>query len=463
MHNSKTILLTFSLAASCALGASAVSASVVSVDDPVDPAAAVYGTATLTYAEFYSGDVSSTDDIDAVTSATIGKHDLFRSVDTDFVDEASNPDGYHILGVKDVHVAVAPEDVDAYKEINPTFAESDEVPAQYKTVTIKDGAASYSATTFNVADTVSDADLEVLTDSHWGDYQINILETSTQYLRNTREDGDFALEGGIQGAIVETASGLKVGMQHLQSLWVQPYEISWNVSVDNSHNPDMTFDNLAELDKLMGETVTKVTYINADDAYIYEFDGAYLPIKFESSLSVENAASTAGTTAVTVTGLPDDYEQTWNVEGLESETADGALTWSDALPGAYTLTLTDGNGVYAQLTADFVLDTDELPAAFDAEALEVVAAEGHSEEELAAFLANLETVTVNGTDYAAAGRGAAVIINEAGELDTEAVLITGRGEEATETPIFAEAGEYEITAKAVGFNEPLSFTVSVEA
>ena len=31
----------------------------------------VYGTATLTYAEFYAGDVTSTEGIDAVTSATV--------------------------------------------------------------------------------------------------------------------------------------------------------------------------------------------------------------------------------------------------------------------------------------------------------------------------------------------------------------------------------------------------------
>lgn len=49
--------------------------------------AMVFGTATLTYAEFYSGDVSSTDNFDAVTSATTSKYEIMANMSTDFVDE----------------------------------------------------------------------------------------------------------------------------------------------------------------------------------------------------------------------------------------------------------------------------------------------------------------------------------------------------------------------------------------
>ena len=60
----------------------------------------VYGTATLTYAEFYSGDVSSTETIDVVTSATTGKSGTFKNTVSDFVDEQTNKDGYHLTGIK---------------------------------------------------------------------------------------------------------------------------------------------------------------------------------------------------------------------------------------------------------------------------------------------------------------------------------------------------------------------------
>lgn len=424
--------------------------------------ALVYGTATLTYAEFYSGDVSSTDSLDAVSSATTGKSGTFANTVSDFVDEATNKDGYHLTGIANVNVAVAAADVDAYKALNPTFAESAEAPAQYKPVTLADGAAVYGATVFNVADTVSDAQLEVATDSHWGDYQINVLETSTQYIRNSREDAGFAVNSEIMGVIVETESGLKVGMEHLQSIWVQPWEISWNVSVDNSHNSELAYDNLEELDKLMGEKIVKVTFVNQNDAYVYTFDGAYLPIKLASSLSVDDARSADGKTALTVTGLADDYAPAYAVNGLDIDVADGQLTWTADVPGAYTLTLSDESGVYAPMSAAFVLSTDVLPVTYDADLQELALADGADEAMKDAFIANLSTVSVNDVEYSASGRGAVVIINSIGELDADAAVTQGRGQDAVETPIFPESGEYEIVVKAVGFDNALTFTANIE-
>ena len=102
----------------------------------------VYGTATLTYAEFFSGDVSSTDSFDAVSSATTSKYEIMPNMDTDFVDETANADGYHITGVKNVNVAVSEADYEAYQACNPTFVPTEgEAPAQYKVVTMEDGAA----------------------------------------------------------------------------------------------------------------------------------------------------------------------------------------------------------------------------------------------------------------------------------------------------------------------------------
>lgn len=237
----------------------------------------VYGTATLTYAEFFSGDVSSTDSFDAVSSATTSKYEIMPNMDTDFVDETANADGYHITGVKNVNVAVSEADYEAYQACNPTFVPTEgEVPAQYKVVTMEDGAAVYSETHFNIADTVTDATAELVTGGTWGDYQINVTDGAAAHLRNSRED-EFDINSEIQGIILETESGLKVGMEHMQSIWVQPYEVSFNVLDDNTHNTTIAaYDNLTELSKLVGETVTKITYIMPNAAYVYEFDGIYI-------------------------------------------------------------------------------------------------------------------------------------------------------------------------------------------
>ncbi|MBR2287467.1 MAG: hypothetical protein IJ865_04435 [Clostridia bacterium] len=419
----------------------------------------VYGTATLTYAEYYAGDVSSVESIDTVSSATNGKSGTFPNVSTDFVDEATNAQGYHVLGLANVNVALPASQVEAYKAINPTFVETETVPAQYKPVSVENDQAVYGATVLNVVDTVSDAELEVVTDSHWGDYQVNVVENSTKYIRNSRSDEGFAVGSGIMGIVVETASGLKVGMEHLQSIWVQPWEISWNVTVDNTHNDELTYDNLTELDKLMGETITKITFLNQDDAYVYTFDGAYLPIKFPSSLTADSTESASLSSTYTVVGLPEDYVQNYTVAGLNITAENGTFTWEKDIPGAYTLLLTDDSQVYAKLTADFILTSDVLPVAYDADENSVVPAEGADSDVFASFMKNLSKAVINGQEYSVSGRGAVAVVDEDGEVDLDAVQVAGRGQDAVEIPVFAE-GENTVSLSAVGFNTTLDFTVT---
>ena len=77
---------------------------------------------------------------------------------------------------------------------------------QYKTLNA-DG--TYSATKFDVKATVTDASAEIQAPSIWGDYMLVVKESSTKYLRNSRQD-DFAVGGNTLGVILETASGKKV-------------------------------------------------------------------------------------------------------------------------------------------------------------------------------------------------------------------------------------------------------------
>lgn len=266
---------------------SSVSSETQATPEPAEDNILVFGTATLTYAEFYSGDVSSMDSFDAVTSATTSKYGIMPNMATDFVDETANADGYHITGVKNVNVAVPASELEAYKAVNDSFAPIEgEAPTQYKTVKMEGNKAVYSATQFNIADTVTDATAELQTGTSWGDYQINVTDGAKIHLRNTREDEGFDIGGEIQGIILETDSGFQVGMEHLQSIWVQPYEVSFNVLADNTHNTHISgFDNLPELSKLVGETVTKITYIMPDSAYVYEFDGIYIKPLYEGTIT----------------------------------------------------------------------------------------------------------------------------------------------------------------------------------
>ena len=268
----------------------------------------VYGTATLTYAEFYSGDVSSTESYDAVSSATSKKYELFPNMSTDYVDETTNAEGYNILGVKNVNVAVPEDQVEAYSKLNESFVKTEEVPSQYKVVSVEGDSVQYSATVFNVAATVTDAKAELLTGTNWGDYQLNILEDSTKYIRSSRDDEGNPISADVEGIIVETASGLKVGMEHLQSIWVMPYEISFNIEADNTHNTRVKFDNLSELSKLEKEEIVAVTFINQNDAYVYTFDPVYVKPVYRDVTVTATIDEEAGT--MTLSGVPEDLENT---------------------------------------------------------------------------------------------------------------------------------------------------------
>lgn len=324
----------------------------------------VYGTASLTYAEFYSGDVTTTESygVDGVTSATVTKAGSFNgNMYTNFTEDMT--DGYNIYGVKDVNVAVSADDYYDYIALNPTFKLArNTTPAQYKTVSIVDDKAVYSATNFNIAETVSDASAELQTGSTWGDYQINVTENSTAYIRNNRSDEGWLVNANVKGIILETESGLKVGMEYLQSIWVQPWEVSFNVTAESTNNSHIVgWDNLPELAKLVGETVTSITYIMPDSTYVYTFDGIYIKPVYSGS-EVITAAYTEGSADVVISNIPAELKDVtvdiYYGSGRQKTTVaskaavvDGKVTMTEAYSSANTYTVTVSSSNYAGIIA----------------------------------------------------------------------------------------------------------------
>ena len=126
------------------------------------------------------------------------------------------------------------------------------------------------------------------------------------------------------------------------------------------------------------------------------------------------------------------------------------LKFKDAKKGKYTLVVKDKKGKYADMSADFMLQTEDMPATYDAEKTALVTADGFKAEDLQEYVKSITSVSVNGTSYAASGRGATVIVNEDGSIKTDAA------------PFANGTGDYQIVVSATGYKD-LEFTYTVAA
>lgn len=340
----------------------------------------LYGAATLTYKEFYAGDVSSADSYDAVSSATTSKNTIFQNEDSTEPEEGK---GYQINGVKNVPVRVAADQyikgtiakaagvtsVAGYsKAAAVTLNESPSTAVRVYKPLNADGTYGALVAGEGVKVTVSDAALQLSTTSNWGDYQLSVNETSTGYLRNNRSDDGWAVGSNVLGAVVEAQKDgetIRVGMQHLQNIWVQPYQIAFDVSG--------TDGNVEDTAKLQGATVTKITYIVPEGVYEYTFDGTYIKPKYAAELNL-SAAFNSGRTAVTLSGVPAELKDitvsVYYKEGRQTVYAaqnaaleNGSVALSEAADPSKTYTVLLSSSNYADLSATIsAVMTDEQKA-----------------------------------------------------------------------------------------------------
>lgn len=259
----------------------------------------IYGTSNLTYKEFYSGDVSSTDSFDVVTTASTSKYSVLSNAWTDYEKESAEAaGGYHVKGVANVNVAVDSDLYiesailkDANKELSKAYEEASDItlnenptqaPSQYKTL---QNNGSYVSNNKTVT-TVTDAVPTLTTGFTWGEYEIDVVETSTKYLRNSRQDEGFPVNSTIQGIILETTEGYKVGLEHLANIWVQPYKLSFNVNNEAGTTGIAKSDNTAEFKKLVNKTINKITYVTPEGNYVYTFaDGIFVKPAYSEEIS----------------------------------------------------------------------------------------------------------------------------------------------------------------------------------
>ena len=427
----------------------------------------------IPYAAFYKSETTNNDvDVDVFTSATKNKT---RTTGLAGGSYHENADGSQIDGIT-FAVKVDPSvDITKYKEVkdtdkvditvtnrgqtstttlegkdtlfeNETYAyyPLTEAPANYKEVSMdKDGKLVFSEVKGKKAEVLTGVTAELLTQSSYGDYQLNL-------------DGlpeDKITSSNVNAVIVKTTDGTAYGMRHLENIW-RGNELAWSTGYTESVHGCPTSS--AHYASMMGKTIDSIEYYTTNGLYTIDVNNLYVPVKFaktEDAVKVADADISAGKTAIEL-NLRDDFDPEYTVEGLNVKVEGNVLTFkadSSINPGKYTLTVKDKNGKYADLKTTFILSTTDMPATYDADNKKLTVAENSNKEAFNTYIGNITSVNVNGTDYAASGRGSVKIIDKDGTLVTDAAPFKD-----------AVAGtEFQITVTSTGYTTPLTFTYKV--
>lgn len=430
---------------------------------PVTPTEKVeYVLMNIPYADFYASELNNSVAVDSVSSATLNKTRTSSLVGgsyhvsqggediTGIVFPVKVPEGMDLSKFKQVtdsdSVTISVTNRGQTKETTYTGKDAlfenasysyyvlSEAPAYYKEATVDaSGNVSFGKVQGTV-NKVSGVTGEFKTTSKYGDYQLNL-------------DGITFDTDEISAVVFSTKEGHDYGMRHLENVW-KGHKIAWCTGFTTSVHGCPTSS--AHYAQMMGETIDKVTYYTTNGIYEMDLDDIYVPVKTSATLSVDNASVKSGETKVNFENLPADFDAQYSVEGLDASVENGVLKFKDAKKGKYTLVVKDKKGKYADMSADFMLQTEDMPATYDAEKTALVTADGFKAEDLQEYVKSITSVSVNGTSYAASGRGATVIVNEDGSIKTDAA------------PFANGTGDYQIVVSATGYKD-LEFTYTVAA
>ena len=432
-----------------------------------DVTTGTYVLMNIPYDQFYAADVNNSVKVDAFTSATKNKVRTAGLAGGSYhVDNTGN----EITGVTFPVKVGEGVDLSKYKKITDessvditvtnrgqtstaTYTGKDalfesasysyytlrETPKYYKEVTLNaDGSLSFGKTQ-GTAQKVSGVTPELTTQTSYGDYQLNL-----DGLENTI----FQSGTQVYGVIISTKEGNDYGMRHLENIW-RVTELAWCTGFTSAvHNCPTSS---AHYVNMMGQHINKVTYYTSQGIYEIPVDNLYVPKKAGQTVKVADAKVSAEEAEITVSNLPTDFSPEYKIDRLDFSVENGKIVFKNAKKGKYTLTVSDKNNNYAEMTTTFILSADSAPASYnnDNENPAITKNADASDEEFADYIKNITSVSVNGKSYAASGRGAVKVINEDGSLKTDA------------TP-FAEGDTFEIAVTSTGYPE-VKFTYTKNA
>lgn len=407
----------------------------------------VYGTMNIPYADFYAAELNNSVPVDAVSSATTNKWkgNNTGSMGDDgkwqsgglaagtFNTETENGGG-KILGVT-YPVEISKEDLEKLSD-KMGFTELSEKPKAYKPVTVESGKASFGKLVDTDGEEALSGEMTVTGLSSWGDYQINVK--------------GIPANCDIYGVIVKTKEGTDYGMRALENIW-RNGAISWGAGVKEKE-PHGNVLSSEHYKSSQGQTITDVTFITLNGYSTLSGQNGYLPLKFADSLTVESGKSGKGTVTFDNSSFPADYKMKGTV--ADGFTVSGnTVSYNNAQPGNYTLTVSDEGGKYSDVRGSFTLTTDAIPVKYSDGKL--VAADGASLTDAANYLKNISAVTVGDKRYAAGRRGATIIDSQTGEIKLDA--------KSGEENVFDGSGKYKLTVESTGYEKNYEFEINDQA
>ena len=338
-----------------------------------------------------------------------------------------------------------------------------EVPTNYKELTADSkGKLRFGAVEGKETTKLENVKADFKTSSKYGDYEIDFKN-----LREQMVDAD-GNQATVYGAVVNAADADGTtegyGMRTVENIW-KGKEIAWSCGlVNESHGSPLSSQYYKSM---MGKTIKNVTFYTSTGTYTVAMD-QYVPVKAsKSELNVEASAEADAKTAKIEATFPKDFKAAYTVDGNAVDVTDGSFSIENLKPGKHKLVAHDESDKYADVTSEFTVSTDKTVATFDEGTSKITAAnEGDDVEN---FIGNITTVNVNGTDYAASGRGSVKIINADGSINLDAVA---GGQQSAKpkaagqqqgTKVFANYGTYTIKVTSTGYNTPLEFTFTYKA
>lgn len=424
------------------------------------PANSGYVLMNIPYAEFYAAekdDRGTAAQVDAVSSATKQKtrstpaagsyhkkadgSDISGVIYPVYVPDLSALRGYK--QVKDSDTLTITVTLKG-KEIKTTYTGKDtlfenpdyayyllsETPKSYKELTVVGDKLHFGKATAAITE-FGGTSVILKTGSHRAYYKLKVT-------KGLPED----IASMVSAVTLHTTDDQTYGLRHVAEIW---------------RGTELGFEDTGVYAGLQGKTIDKITYYLNDGTVRTISASTKVPVSTKSVKAVvENALNTAHETTITV-ALPKDFEARYEVASGSTDlsaynftVANGKLTWKDTPAfGAYTLTITDANDVYAPVSTNFELKTADIIAKYDASKKALVkASDAITEEQFAAYLKAISAVSVDGTSYAASGKGSVTIVKTDGVIDLTAQPFS-KGEGAS----------YNLVVKATGYQD-LTFTVT---